>query len=103
MMFAYTTESPQGGWTAIGLGIRLAQDVGAHRKRLPDDKIPSAENELWKRAFWSTLSFFVVSTFFAQLFRSRVIFSIERIVCSFAGRSCGLQGEESDHMLNFLF
>lgn len=31
---------------------------------------------------------------FAQNFFLRVIFSIERIICSFSGRSCALQGEE---------
>ncbi|KAJ7096815.1 fungal-specific transcription factor domain-containing protein [Mycena epipterygia] len=38
------------GWTLIGIGIRMAQDVGAHRAH--DGKRPTIESELWKRAFW---------------------------------------------------
>ncbi|KAJ6452430.1 fungal-specific transcription factor domain-containing protein [Mycena sanguinolenta] len=36
-------------WKLIGIGLRLAQDVGAHRKRTGS---PSVESELWKRGFW---------------------------------------------------
>ncbi|KAJ7106878.1 fungal-specific transcription factor domain-containing protein [Mycena crocata] len=39
-------------WTLISVGLRLAQDVGAHRRQGPAEK-PSVERELWKRAFWS--------------------------------------------------
>lgn len=35
----------------VGVGIRLAQDVGAHRKRKTKDPM-TVEDELWKRAFW---------------------------------------------------
>lgn len=35
----------------VGHGIRLALDVGAHRRKVYDSK-PTIENELWKRAFW---------------------------------------------------
>lgn len=38
-------------WTQIGLGLRRAQDVGAHRRRT--QPCPTAENEHWKRVFWS--------------------------------------------------
>jgi hypothetical protein len=37
-------------WTLVGIGLRLSQDVGAHR-RSPRNRLP-AEDELWKRAFW---------------------------------------------------
>ncbi len=37
-------------WTLVGIGLRLSQDVGAHR-RTPRNHLP-AEDELWKRAFW---------------------------------------------------
>jgi hypothetical protein len=35
----------------VGVGLRLAQDVGAHRRRSPNAR-PTVEDELWKRAFW---------------------------------------------------
>ncbi|KZS98644.1 hypothetical protein SISNIDRAFT_481356 [Sistotremastrum niveocremeum HHB9708] len=38
-------------WNLTGVGLRLAQDVGAHRKRMYKS-YPNAEDELWKRAFW---------------------------------------------------
>ncbi|KAJ7772686.1 putative fungal-specific transcription factor [Mycena maculata] len=38
------------GWNQIGFGLRRAQDVGAHRRRI--DTHPTAENEQWKRVFW---------------------------------------------------
>jgi hypothetical protein len=38
----------------IGIGIRLAQEVGAHRRKPPGHKY-TAEDEMWKRAFWSLI------------------------------------------------
>jgi hypothetical protein len=38
----------------VGMGIRLAQDVGAHRRKAYHPKW-SVEDELMKRAFWSDL------------------------------------------------
>lgn len=35
----------------VGIGIRLAQDVGAHRRKVYNTPV-SVESELWKRAFW---------------------------------------------------
>ncbi|KAJ7212816.1 fungal-specific transcription factor domain-containing protein [Mycena haematopus] len=42
-------SAPVACWTLIGIGIRLAQDVGAHRHRPGPHTV---ESELWKRAFW---------------------------------------------------
>ncbi len=52
-MAAYvnTTNSPQATLPILSLGIRMAQDVGAHRKKMYS-ATPTAEQELWKRAFW---------------------------------------------------
>nr|VWO98979.1 Candidapepsin-2 (EC (ACP 2) (Aspartate protease 2) (Secreted aspartic protease 2) [Ganoderma boninense] len=49
-MAAYvnTTNSPQGTLPIISLGIRMAQDVGAHRKKMYS-ATPTVEQELWKR------------------------------------------------------
>lgn len=38
-------------WVAVGIGIRLSQAVGVHRKRVYE-KTPTVVDELWKRAFW---------------------------------------------------
>ncbi|KAF7353489.1 Zn(2)-C6 fungal-type domain-containing protein [Mycena sanguinolenta] len=45
---------PSASWALIGFGLRLAQDVGAHRQR---EGQPTVESELWKRAFWALVSF----------------------------------------------
>ncbi|KAH9484876.1 ABC-transporter-regulating transcription factor [Psilocybe cubensis] len=77
VMFSKTGEAPQGIWAEIGLGVRLAQEVGAHRKRRRSDSPPTPEDELWKRAFW-------------------VILSIDRFISAGSGRPCGLQDEDFD-------
>lgn len=35
-----------------GVGIRLVQDVGRHRKRVYSDAQDLVEAEQWRRAFW---------------------------------------------------
>ncbi|KAJ7653333.1 fungal-specific transcription factor domain-containing protein [Mycena polygramma] len=40
-------------WYQIGVGLRRAQDVGAHRRR--NQPRPAAEHEEWKRVFWVLL------------------------------------------------
>jgi len=42
---------PEQCWTVLAVGIRLAQEVGAHRRR-PGQTRPTIEGELWKRVFW---------------------------------------------------
>ncbi|KAJ7045815.1 fungal-specific transcription factor domain-containing protein [Mycena alexandri] len=44
--------SPTVAWNHVGLGLRRAQDVGAHRRRTG---APTAEGEEWKRVFWVLL------------------------------------------------
>lgn len=39
------------GGTMVTVGIRKAQDVGAHRKAVYE-RFPTVDEELWKRAFW---------------------------------------------------
>ncbi|KAH9935116.1 fungal-specific transcription factor domain-containing protein, partial [Epithele typhae] len=50
------SDAPLSGWNIVGLGMRMAQDVGCHRKKMYRSK-PTAHDELWKRAFWSLLAF----------------------------------------------
>ncbi|KAJ8076398.1 Gypsy retrotransposon integrase-like protein 1 [Marasmius tenuissimus] len=62
-------------WTLLGLGIRLAQDVGVHNPRI--QRSPNAEDELWKRAFFILLYY-------------------ERTMGSFMGRSPILHDDETN-------
>ncbi|KAI8974590.1 fungal-specific transcription factor domain-containing protein [Trametes punicea] len=52
--FMAGTIIPHCAWTVIGLGLRKALDVGAHRKSMYKPK-PTIEDELWRRAFWTLL------------------------------------------------
>ncbi|KAG0702839.1 fungal-specific transcription factor domain-containing protein [Suillus ampliporus] len=70
------TSAPQACWTIVGIGIRLAQDVGAHRRKAYGNK-PTVEEELWKRAFW-------------------VLVSLDRLMSSSLGRPCAIQDEDFD-------
>ncbi|KAJ7771013.1 fungal-specific transcription factor domain-containing protein [Mycena maculata] len=63
-------------WTLVGLGIRLAQDVGAHRAGEPGSR-PSVESELWKRGFW-------------------VLVGLDRAISTALGRPCTTQYEDFD-------
>ncbi|PIL25378.1 transcription factor [Ganoderma sinense ZZ0214-1] len=49
-LFLQGTVSPQSTWSLIGAGIRIALDVGAHRKKMYSPS-PTVEEELWRRAF----------------------------------------------------
>ncbi len=50
-IFLHGSSTPQLSWNEIGMGIRLAQDVGAHRRKVYGSVL-TVEEELWKRAFW---------------------------------------------------
>ncbi|KAF7321610.1 Zn(2)-C6 fungal-type domain-containing protein [Mycena kentingensis (nom. inval.)] len=47
---------PSAGWIFVSLGLRKAQDVGAHRKKVYQDT-PSVEEELWRRAVWCLIAY----------------------------------------------
>nr|GAT42655.1 predicted protein [Mycena chlorophos] len=51
VVFLQGTGCPELCWVLTSIGIRLAQDVGAHRRRRYDGDKP-AEDQLWTRAFW---------------------------------------------------
>ncbi|KIK69078.1 hypothetical protein GYMLUDRAFT_35129 [Collybiopsis luxurians FD-317 M1] len=75
VVYIKATTVSQSTWTQIGFGLRLAQDVGAHRGRnLPQ---PTVMDELWKRAFF-------------------VLLILERMIGSFAGRPPSVHEEEYD-------
>lgn len=51
VLFLQNSSAPQACWTMVGIGVRMAQDVGAHRRKMYTARV-SADEELWKRAFW---------------------------------------------------
>ncbi|KAJ7187374.1 fungal-specific transcription factor domain-containing protein, partial [Mycena filopes] len=74
VQFLEGSAAPQACWTLIGFGLRLAQDIGAHRRKSAHD-VPSVEGELRKRAFW-------------------VLVYMDRLMSAGTGRPCAM--EESD-------
>ncbi|KAF8150167.1 fungal-specific transcription factor domain-containing protein [Crassisporium funariophilum] len=76
VQFLQGSSAPQSCWTMVGIGIRLAQDVGAHRRKVHTHTL-TVEDELWKRAFW-------------------VMVCIDRMVSAALGRPCAIQDEDFD-------
>ncbi|KAJ7496083.1 fungal-specific transcription factor domain-containing protein [Mycena galericulata] len=75
-LFTLGTSSPQASWLYLGLGVRFIQERGEHRRKREGHKL-TAEDELWKRAFWSLLS-------------------LDRMLCSFLGRPSAIHVEDYD-------
>ncbi|KAF9073615.1 putative fungal-specific transcription factor [Rhodocollybia butyracea] len=75
VVYIKATTVSQSTWIQIGFGLRLSQDVGAHRARNPSG--PTMSDELWKRAFF-------------------VLLTLERTIGSFAGRPATIHEEEYD-------
>ncbi|KAF9032105.1 hypothetical protein BDZ89DRAFT_1063488 [Hymenopellis radicata] len=73
--FMFGTSAPQACWALVGTGIRLAQDVGAHRKKRSNG--PTVEDELWKRTFWALVA-------------------LDRDASLFLGRPCAIQDDDID-------
>ncbi|KAJ6467873.1 fungal-specific transcription factor domain-containing protein [Mycena sanguinolenta] len=74
--FLRAASMPQSYWTLIGLGLRLAQDLGFHRGK-SRNQVPSAERELQKRAFW-------------------VLMYLDRVASCILGRTCSMQFSDFD-------
>ncbi|KAJ7605755.1 hypothetical protein DFH06DRAFT_1067755 [Mycena polygramma] len=55
VMFLGGTARPRSSWILAGLGMRLAQEMGAHRRSRYSTG-PRLEGELLKRAFWVLIS-----------------------------------------------
>ncbi|KAF8153541.1 hypothetical protein K438DRAFT_2026761, partial [Mycena galopus ATCC 62051] len=60
--------------TLLGIGLRLAQDIGVHVRK---PKVPSVESELYKRAFF-------------------VLVHMDHVTSAEMGRKCALQFDEID-------
>jgi hypothetical protein len=77
-------------WNHIGLGLRRAQDVGAHRRR--SELHPTAENEQWKRVFWYFFSLCLYGN--RQHFFTRVLLCLEWVVGTLTGRPLAMHDQE---------
>lgn len=76
----------------VGIGLRLAQDVGAHRRKVPSHKL-TVEDEMWKRAWWFVfLLCEPLNTALIQHLRFLVV--TDRLMSSSMGRPCAIQDEE---------
>ncbi|PPQ66905.1 hypothetical protein CVT24_008520 [Panaeolus cyanescens] len=76
VQFLQGSSAPQSCWTMVGIGIRQAQDVGAHRRKV-HDRPHTVEDELWKRAFW-------------------VLVCMDKMISAALGRPCAIQDEDFD-------
>jgi hypothetical protein len=65
---------PAAAWGFNSIGLRKAQDVGIHRKKLYE-KDPNPKDELWKRALW-------------------IMVGLDREGSVDVGRSCAVREEE---------
>jgi hypothetical protein len=83
------SSAAQASWNMVGVGLRLAQDVGVHRKKVYNSR-PSADEELFKRCFWCAL----VSVGLFDTDWSRTLIFIDRWNSCSAGRPCAIQEEE---------
>ncbi|CAE6422895.1 unnamed protein product [Rhizoctonia solani] len=55
-LLVHSSFEPHNAWIIVGLGLRSAQDVGMHRRRVPPPgENLSIEDEMKKRAFWALL------------------------------------------------
>ncbi|KZV69843.1 hypothetical protein PENSPDRAFT_651985 [Peniophora sp. CONT] len=70
------SSMPQACWTTCGTAIRLAMDVGAHKKKAYHTP-PIPDEEQWKRAFW-------------------ILVIMDRWLSAQLGRSCSIQEEDFD-------
>ncbi|RDX40755.1 hypothetical protein OH76DRAFT_1412738 [Lentinus brumalis] len=54
--FLQGSAAPQANWPLIGYALRMAVDVGAHRKKMYNAKF-TIQDELWRRVFWALVVF----------------------------------------------
>ncbi|KAJ7578556.1 fungal-specific transcription factor domain-containing protein [Mycena floridula] len=51
VLFLHGSSVIESSWAVLGIALRLAQDVGLHRKMNVKPEV-TADNESWKRVFW---------------------------------------------------
>ena len=52
VMFGKSNTISHGVWIHMGLALKMAMEVGVHRRKHEQDGPYTLEDELWKRAFW---------------------------------------------------
>ncbi|KAL0577502.1 Gypsy retrotransposon integrase-like protein 1 [Marasmius crinis-equi] len=75
-LYTFGTPCPSLAWTIVGIGIRRAVEMGAHR-RMPDGHKPTVNDEQKKRIFW-------------------VLITADRLICNFLGRPSAIRDEDFD-------
>ncbi|KAG7098328.1 hypothetical protein E1B28_000289 [Marasmius oreades] len=75
-LYVHGASSITAAWTSVGLGIRYAVELGAHRRKPEGHKL-TVEDELKRRAFW-------------------VLVILDRSISSFLGRPGSLREEDFD-------
>ncbi|KAJ8077946.1 Gypsy retrotransposon integrase-like protein 1 [Marasmius tenuissimus] len=75
-LYVHGASSITAAWSSVGLGIRYAIELGAHRRKPEGHKL-TAEDELKRRAFW-------------------VLVILDRSISSFLGRPGSLREEDFD-------
>ncbi|KAJ7581430.1 fungal-specific transcription factor domain-containing protein [Mycena floridula] len=76
-MFAIGTFSPNATWSQLGISIRAAQDIGAHRKKPRSKQGDPVTEELLKRAWW-------------------VLVCMDTMISASMGRPCMIMKEDFD-------
>lgn len=75
----------------MGIGLRLAQDLGAHCGQ-PHHSPPTVEDELLKRAFWYAQSF-VLAAVRVELECNRALLMFDIWTGSYLGRPLAISEE----------
>ena len=89
--FLHGSSSPYASWPVVGVGLRLATALGAHRRKTYDAG-PSVHLEQMKRAFWSVLVRVRRPEHLLTPFR--ILVTLDRNLCSALGRPACIQDEE---------
>ncbi|KAJ7589506.1 fungal-specific transcription factor domain-containing protein [Mycena floridula] len=76
-IFEMGRSQPNSLWLPLGIAIRAAQDIGAHRKKPTHDQEDPVANESLKRAWW-------------------VLVCLDVLLCTVMGRSCLIPREDFD-------
>ena len=84
---------PHEAWIMVGIGLRLAQDLGAHCRQT--HRTGSAvEDELLKRAFWYVPSLYSQSRFRVELGCNRALLVFDVWTSSYLGRPLAISEEK---------
>ena len=93
-IYLHGTSTAQASWRFIGLGLRVAEDMGAHRRKAPNS-VPTVRDELTKRAFWCAgPSMSMRRMWLTALHLFRTLLLLDRVLSLTFGRPCAMHDEE---------